>query len=52
MPGLVAIDKRLEQLSSIEQRQAEILRKLDQVLNNQAAILKELEIVKVRASRN
>ena len=40
-----------EQLKDLGMANKEILRKLDLVLNNQDKILKELETVKIRASR-
>ncbi|OGX31976.1 MAG: hypothetical protein A3G37_00520 [Omnitrophica WOR_2 bacterium RIFCSPLOWO2_12_FULL_46_30] len=46
------IETKLEALSkNIDSANKEMARKLDQVLSNQEKILKELAIVKIRASR-
>jgi hypothetical protein len=44
--------RKLEQLSAdMASRQQEQDRKLDQILNNQAAIIKELNVIRVRSGR-
>lgn len=51
-PEFVALADKFDALAaSIQKANAETLKKLDQVLSNQENILKELAIVKVRASR-
>lgn len=50
--GFTQIEAKIDKLSlSLDKTDKEILKKLDQVLSNQEKIFKELEIIKIRASR-
>ena len=52
-PEYLALARKLDELSNtVLKKNAEIMSKLDQVLSNQENILKELAIVKIRASRS
>ena len=49
---VLKLDAKIDKVSASEDStDKEILKKLDQVLSNQEKIIKELEIVKLRASR-
>jgi len=51
-PEYLALAQKLDALASdVRKTNAEVLKKLDQVLNNQDKILKELDVVRIRASR-
>jgi len=51
-PEHLALERKFDALAlDVRRTNAEVLKKLDQILSNQDNILKELAIVKVRASR-
>jgi hypothetical protein len=52
-PEFSALAQKVDALAaSVQRSNAEISGKLDQVLNNQDRILKELDVVRIRASRH
>jgi hypothetical protein len=50
---LTRLEEKIDTLSRLikEKDDAEIYRKLDQIVNNQNKIINELEVVKIRATR-
>ncbi len=51
-PEHLALESKFDILASdVRKTNTEVLKKLDQVLSNQDKILKELDVVRVRASR-
>lgn len=50
--GFAKIEKKVEELSQkLNNHEKTVLQKLDEILANQQKILKELDVVKIRASR-
>ena len=51
-PEYLALAQKLDALAlDVRKTNAEVLKKLDQILGNQDKILKELDVVRIRASR-
>lgn len=52
-PEYLALAQKIDMLVSDDRRtNTEVLKKLDQILGNQDRILKELDVVRIRASRH
>jgi hypothetical protein len=52
-PEYLALSQKLDALAlDVRKTNAEVLKKLDQILGNQDRILKELDVVRIRASRS
>jgi hypothetical protein len=52
-PEYLALDRKLDALAlDVRKTNEEVQKKLDLILGNQDKILKELDVVRIRASRN